>query len=91
MFLHLSVILFGEGCVSQHALGQTQPWAPPGQTPHYPRADTPPGQTPPGQAPPQQKTTAADGTHPTGMHSCLEIYLQYIRCLTFTLTDFRYI
>ena len=60
MFLHLSVILFTGG-VSQHALGQTQPWAPP-------RTDTPstPGQTPPWadtpQAPPQQKTTAADGT-----------------------------
>ena len=40
----------------------------------------PPGQTPPGQTPPQADTpgqtptptaTAADGTHPTGMHSCL--------------------
>ena len=29
--------------------------------------DTPPGQTPP----PQQTATAADGTHPTGMHSCV--------------------
>ena len=36
-----------------------------GQTP--PRQDTHlPGQTPP----PQQTATAADGTHPTGMHSC---------------------
>ena len=25
---------------------------------------------PPGQTPPQQTTTAVDGTHPTGMHSC---------------------
>ena len=33
-------------------------------TPLWP--DTPPGQTPP----PQQTTTAADCTHPTGMHSC---------------------
>ena len=30
------------------------------------RADTPP----PGQTPPYQTATAADGTHPTGMHSC---------------------
>ena len=54
MFLHLSVILSTGGGVSQHALGQTPPWA---DTPH--RADT---NTPP-------TTTAADGTHPTGMHS----------------------
>ena len=36
----------------------------------------PPGQTPPGQTlprqtpPPHQTATAADSTHPTGMHSC---------------------
>ena len=36
-------------------------WQPP------PRGKTPPGQTPP---PPQETATAADGTHPTGMHSC---------------------
>ena len=37
----------------------------------HPQADTP-GQTPPWQAdnPPPQMATAADGTHPTGMHSC---------------------
>ena len=38
----------------------------------------PPGwQTPPGQAdtPLQQTATAADGTHPTGMHSCLSILI----------------
>ena len=42
-------------CVSQHALGQT-----------------PPGQTPPWADTPQQtvNVNAADGTHPTGMHSC---------------------
>ena len=32
---------------------------------HSPRADTPP---------PQQTATAADATHPAGMHSCLGIY-----------------
>ena len=31
----------------------------------------PPGQTPP----PQQTANAADGTHPTGMHSCLKLHL----------------
>ena len=40
----------------------------------HPRADTPPGQTPPSRHPPgrhpQQTATAADGTHPTGIHSC---------------------
>ena len=52
------------------------PWA------DTPQADTPPGQTPPRQTPPpqadtphrqtppRQMATAADGTHPTGMHSC---------------------
>ena len=42
------------------------------------QADTPrqadthtPGQTPPGQT-----ATAADGTHPTGMHSCWSLFPQ---------------
>ena len=30
------------------------------------------GFTPPGRPPPRQTATAADGMHPTGMHSCLE-------------------
>ena len=29
---------------------------------------------PSGQTPPQQTATAADGTHPTGMHSCLVMF-----------------
>ena len=33
---------------------------------HTPGADPPREQTPPGET-----ATAADGTHPTGMHSCL--------------------
>ena len=42
-------------------LGQTPPWA---DTPwHTPQADTP-----------QQMATAADGTHPTGMHSCCLLF-----------------
>ena len=35
-----------------------------------PKADTPPWLTSSGQTPPPQTATAADGTHPTGMHSC---------------------
>ena len=52
------------------------PWkdTPLGQT--HPQGDTPSGQTPlsPGTA------TSADGTHPTGMHSCFEIDFIHI-CL----------
>ena len=37
-----------------------------------PGPDTPLwAQTPPGADPPGETATAADGTHPTGMHSCL--------------------
>ena len=72
MFLHLSVILSTGGgeCVSQHALGRGAVCLgdsvsaqvgclPSGCTPPVPEADTSP-----------EKATAADGTHPTGMHSC---------------------
>ena len=65
---------------SEQALPQEQvprlEQAPPGSR-HPPGADTPPpprsrhaslGADTPGAAP-QQTTTAADGTHPTGMHS----------------------
>ena len=93
MFLHLSVILFtGEGEVSAarsrdggvrlrawgvHPLGrhpQADPQAgnPPGQTPFY--ADTAP------QHP--ETATAADGTHPTGMHSCFEKKKLHLQNLT---------
>ena len=50
---------------------------PPEQTPPHLGADTPPKQTPPrADTPPEQTllpdmATAADGTHPTGMHSCI--------------------
>ena len=48
----------------------------PGQNPW---ADTVPGQTPPGRHPlgrhpPQQMATAADSTHPVGMHSCMTYF-----------------
>ena len=46
------------GGVSQHALGQTPPFA------------DPPSRHPQGRQPPSPKATAADGKHPTGMHSC---------------------
>ena len=55
MFLHLSVILFTGGSASVH----------PGTLP-------PPGKEAPlwKEAPPGESAAAADGTHPTGVHSC---------------------
>ena len=71
MFLHLSVILFkGEGHLADTPPGQRPPDRHPQQTlplGRHPPADTP-QQTP---LSPQQTTTAADGTHHTGMHSCV--------------------
>ena len=71
MFSQASVILFTGD------VWQTPPSRhPPGQTP--PRADTPwvgtpqGRHTPPGQTPPKI-ATAGDGTHHTGMHSCLPL------------------
>ena len=62
MFSQASAILFmGGGCVSQHALGKTPP------------RKIPPVQIPPADPlgrPPPPTATAADGTHPSGMHSC---------------------
>ena len=49
--------------------GQTPPWQTPLGRPPTPWVDTPLGQTPPSH----QMATAADGTPPTGMHSCLSI------------------
>ena len=46
----------------RHPPGSRYP--PPEQTP--PRSRHPPG----AETPPEQTATAADGTHPTGMHSC---------------------
>ena len=47
---------------------------------HNPLADIPPGQTPPqadtpGQTYTPKTATVADGTHPTGMHSCTVIII----------------
>ena len=63
--------------------------APPprGQVPLGP--DTPPDQTPP---PPGAETaTAADGTHPTGMHSCFILLVRrfYMLCLNIALDIIR--
>ena len=86
MFLHLSVILFTGGVCIPACTGADTPWADISQhalrqTPllgrHVPActgADTP-EQTYPSMhwgrhPPPGQTATAADGTHPTGMHSC---------------------
>ena len=72
MFSQVSVCPQGGRCTP---LWQTDPswksdtpWA---DTPW--QADTPLAGRPPwaGRHPPQQTATAADGTHPTGMHSCL--------------------
>ena len=49
--------------------GQTSPWA------DTSRVDTP-GQTPRADVPLRQTATAVDGTHPTGMHSCLFLLFQ---------------
>ena len=64
--------LGGVGCVSQHALG----WGCVSQHAICKGVwQTPPGQTPSRQTPPPRTATAADGTHPTGMHSCYFLWL----------------
>ena len=59
----------GRHCPGSHPLGQT----PLGR---HPQADTPLGQTP--QADPPKTVIAADGTHPTGMHSCCIYYFNSV-------------
>ena len=86
IFLHLSLILFTGVSASVHAgipppgLGTPREQSPPGadtpweQTP--PRSRTPAGAGSPRTRhhPPGAETaTAADGTHPTGMHSCIDM------------------
>ena len=63
MFLHPSVILFTGGVLLQV---DTPLWA---DTSPWEQADTPP----------QDTATAADGTHPTGMHSCT-MQIRYWLC-----------
>ena len=85
----------GWGCLPQCMLGYHPPASRPPleQTPPQeqtpPREQTPPPQSrqPPQSRPPEADTpsgsrdtaTAADGTHPTGMHSCLILYLAKCR------------
>ena len=66
----------------RHPPGHTPPWAdtpwedtPMGRHPpaRHPPVQTPPGQTPP---PPQKMAIAADGMHPTGMHSCFSMNVE---------------
>ena len=55
---------------------------PPRQTPppcRHPLADTPPGR----HTPTHQTATAAGGTHPTGMHSCIKMPILSQKRLTF--------
>ena len=69
--------VFTPVCDSVHrsgASGQT----PPGRA----LSGTPPGQTtwadtPLGRHPPPEMATAADGTHPTGMHSCIILQFSF--------------
>ena len=80
--------------LGKHPLRQT----PPRQTPlplgRHPQADTP-GRHPPGRRTPPADTypaptphppeaaTAADGTHPTGMHSCFNTKFSFLlHCVT---------
>ena len=84
MFLQACVCPHG-GCLPQCMLGYHTPPSgadPPEQTPPSPWEQTPPtpgadthppwSRQPPLGAdnPPRETATAADGTHPTGMHSC---------------------
>ena len=69
MFLHLSVILFTGGSASVHT----------GTLPPPREGSTPPGRKHPlsprgGSTPPRESAAAADGTHPTGMHSCHTVF-----------------
>ena len=64
----------GEGSASVHAGIQ-----PPPPGPDSPGPDTPWDQTPPwaDNPPPEETATAADSTHPTGMHSCCLMWRYY--------------
>ena len=74
MFLHLSVILSTGGSAPVHARIHPPKSRPPSQEQTTPQEQTPPqkqtlsrNRHPP---PREQTATAADGMHPTGMHSC---------------------
>ena len=68
----------GQGCVCISArTGQGGVYHPWGRQPPTPWADTPHTlgrlPTPLGRHPPPPTTTAVDGTHPTGIHSCFNV------------------
>ena len=69
----------------RHPTGQTPPWADSHPQDRNPWADTPP-------PPPQPDTTGygqqADGTHPTGMHSCLILCKHVLISLVCPKTNF---
>ena len=86
-YVFTPVFLSTRGCLPQCRLGHHPPGS---RHPHPPRKQTPlpPEQTPPKtDHPPEQTATAADGTHPTGMHSCFWSFLcqLYIWDLTYIL------
>ena len=78
-------------CLSSTVGKCTPPWQPdpPGrQTPSWAdtpwQADTPPLKADPlptGRTPSPKMATTADGTHPTGMHSCKKLYV-HMKCVT---------
>ena len=81
------ILFTGGGVTARHSLGRkslTFPGQTPARQTPLPHADTPLGRQtphlppspradtlPPGRHPSQKMATAADGTHPTGMYSCL--------------------
>ena len=81
MFLHLSVILFmGWGCLGRHLPSADTPQADSPPPEHTTPRQTHPPWHPPGRHPPgrhllPETATAADGKHPTGMHSCLKYFI----------------
>ena len=72
-------VMFLQACVKNSVhMGRSTPLGrhPQTDTPlgRHPLGRHPPGQTPPGQTPhPPKMATAADSTHPTGMHSCIKL------------------
>ena len=79
MFLHLSVILFMGGFCLSACWDATPPRTRPPGT-RRPRDQTPPRT----RHSPHQMATAADGTHPTGMHSCYFFISDINECYTAT-------
>ena len=82
-FLQASV--HGGGGVCLSACWDTTPYqeqTPPEQTP--PGADTPQSRHPP---PHRDTVTTADGTHPTGMHSCFKLFWIFLKHFFFLISE----